>query len=314
MNQILSVEPPQRDRDRNKKTRNSGAPIEISKIVRFFAISILMFGVLMIGSGSYSMYQESKSGKIATKPTIQETKVSDEAIKLEITHDKVLEKVTYKWNNEEPTEIATNGSKKVEQDIEIPTGENTLTVYAIDVNGQETSYPMTYTREGNITIDLEVEGNDIKIIAEGQEELSYMTYRWDEEEETKVEINDIAIEESVEIPKGQHTLTVIVVDKNNETAMKEQEVKGVTKPKLDVTTDGAANFVIHATDEEGIKRVEFIINETDKKALDLDKVLPLEQRKEFEYKYPLRDGENRLEIRVYNESDAVEVKKVKVMK
>lgn len=44
---------------------------------------------------------------------------------------------------------------------------------------------------------------------------------------------------------------------------------------------------------EGIKKVEFIINENERYKLDLDKVYSLEQ-KQFEYAYPLHDGENRL--------------------
>ena len=82
-----------------------------------------------------------------------------------------------------------------------------------------------------------------------------MTYRWDEEEETRVDINDTKIEHNVDIPVGLHTLTVIVVDSNNKTTTKEQEVKGVTKPKLEVTTDGVANFIIKASDEQGLELI-----------------------------------------------------------
>ena len=309
MNQILSIESPKKE----KKVRNGG-PIEIEKILKFFSIVILVFGVFMIGSGSYSMYQNSKTANLSSKPTIyvQETSATD--ITLQITHNRELSKVTYNWNNDESIEVDCVGKKKIEQQIQIPTGENTLNIYAIDLNGQETTFSKTYTIQGDITIKLEPEGNNIKITAEGKEELSYMTYRWDDEEETRIDINDIQTEQTVEIPKGLHTLTVIVVDINNNTQTKEQEVKGVTKPKLEVTTDGADNFVIKASDEEAIKKVEFIINETESYVLYLDQVLLLEERTEFEYKYPLYDGENKLEVRVYNESDVKEVSKVLVRK
>lgn len=311
MNQILSVESPKKEK---KNKRKNGGVIEIEKILKFFSIVILVFGVFMIGSGSYSMYQTSKIANLSAEPTIYVQETSATEITLQITHDKNLSKVTYNWNNEETTEIECTGKKKVEQKIQIPTGQNTLNVYAVDVNGQETIFQKTYTIQGDINIELEAEGNNLKIKTEGKEQLSYMTYRWDDEEETKIDINDTQTEQTIEIPKGLHTLIVIVVDINNKTETKEQEVKGVTKPKLEVTTDGADNFVIKASDEEGIKKVEFIINETEKYELNLDQVYSLEERKEFEYAYPLHDGENKLEVRVYNESDVSEVSKVLVRK
>lgn len=307
LNQILSVESPKKDK--KNKVRNSGQ-IEIGKILKFFSIAILIFGVFMISSGSYSMYQNYKIANLSTEPTIHVQETSATEITLQIAHDKNLSKVTYNWNDEEPTEVNCTGKKKVEQKIQIPTGENTLNIYAVDISGQETRFQKTYTIQGDITIELEAEGNNLKVKAEGKEELAYMTYRWDDEEETKIDINDTQTEQTIEIPKGLHTLTVIVVDINNKTETKEQEVKGVTKPKLEVTTDGSDNFIIKASDEEGIKTIEFIINETEAYRLKLDEMYSLEDRKEFEYAYPLHDGENKLEVRVYNESDVREISRV----
>lgn len=312
MNQILSVESPKKGK--KNKAKSSG-PVEINTILRFFAIAIMIFGVFMVGSGSYSMYQNSKVENVSVKPTIHIEETSATEITLQITHNQTLEKVTYHWNNEEDIELDCTGKKKIEQKIQIPTGDNILYVYAIDINGKETTHQKQYTLEGDINIEI-VEGdeNNIKIKATGKEKLSYMTYRWDEEEETRIEIDAQETEQTIEPPKGLHTLTVIVVDVNNTTQTKEQEVKGVTKPKVEVTTDGSENFIIKASDEEGIKKIEFIINETEKKMLNLDQAYPLEERKEFEYAYPLHNGENKLEVRVYNESDASTVSKVLVRK
>ena len=311
MNQILSVESPKKEK--KNKIRNNG-PIELDKILKFFCVAILVFGVFMIGSGSYSMYQNSKIANLSTKPTIKINETSAKEITIQVTHNKELSKLTYNWNDEENIEIECAGKKKVEETVQIPAGDNTINIYAVDINGQESNLTKTYTIEGDISIELKPEGNSIKITAEGKEQLSYMTYRWDDEEETKIDINAMQTEQTVEIPKGLHTLKVIFVDINNNTQTKKLEVKGVTKPKLDVTTDGSENFIIKASDEEGIKRVEFIINETEKYVLNLDEVLSLEARKEFEYAYPLHEGENKLEVRVYNESDISEVARVKLTK
>ena len=311
MNQILSTEAPKS----NKKARGRNrAPADIEKIIKFFAIGMIIFGIFIISSGSYAMYQNSKFTGNSSKPTIYIEETSATAVTIQVSHNKELSKVSYYWNNQEPVEIDCSGKKKVEQKIELPTGKNTLTIKALDVNGLESETKKQYTIQGDISIELQVEGNNLKIKAEGNDQLSYLTYRWDEEEETRVEINNSTVEESISVPSGLHTLTVVVVDINNKTEKKEQEIKGVSKPEVEITTDGSANFIIKASDEEGIKKVEFIINETDKNRINLDQQLPIEQRKTFEYAYPLHDGENKLEVRVYNESDVSEVFKAKVKK
>ena len=309
MNQILSVEDTKKKNKKSKKQkmpRNSG-PVAIESILKFFAIAILIFGIFMIGSGSYSMYTNSQEETANVKPTIQ-VEESETEITLRVSHSRALSKVTYKWNNDEEVEIQASGKREVSQTIEIPTGENTLTIYAQDENGQETTYQKSYTLEGDITIDFALDGNNIKVTASGKNELSYMTYRWDEEEETRVDINNTQIEQSIEIPMGQHTLTVIVVDVNNTTETKEQEVKGVTKPNLEITTDGSDNFIIKVSDNEGLKRLEFTVNDTDKYKLEL------EGRTELEYQWPIEEGENILDVTVYNQSDVTETMRVRVNK
>lgn len=287
------------------KTKNS-EPIAIHTIVKFFAIAILIFGICMIGSGSYSMYKEASKEVSKTKPVIYVEQTSAEELLLKITHNKELVSITYDWNEEGSVQIPANGRKQVETIIEIPTGTNTLKVYASDIEGQEIEYEQVYTVESDININIEPEGNNLKVTANGVNNLQFMTYRWDEEEETRVDIEGNEIEETIEIPKGLHTLTINVVDINNKTETKEQEVNGVTKPKLEVTTDGSDNFIIKASDEEGIKKVQFIINEEERYELDLESQLSPEDRKEFEYSYPLHDGENKLEVTVYNNSDVTE--------
>lgn len=306
MNQILSTEVPKR--------RKKPSTVEIGKIVKFFAIGLIIYGVFVIGSASYSMYKESQKPVSVAKPVISISSISETEILLEVTHNKELSKVTYTWNDNEPVEIECNGIKRIEQKIEMPSEDSTINVSAIDVNGLEGNLKRQYTKPRNVNIDMQVEGNNIKVKGDSTEQLSYLTYRWDDQEETRLEINDKQFEQEVPVPVGLHTLTVTVVDVNNNAETKEQEVKGVSKPKVEVTTNGSDKFLIKASDEEGIKKVEFIINETDKNRINLDQVRPIEERKEFEYEYPLHDGENKLEVRVYNESDVSEVFKALVRK
>ena len=281
MNQILSVEPPKPRKEKKQKVNNSynsyksSGPIEIEKIARFFAIVLIVFGIIMVGSGSYSMYKGSQVGNSQAKPTIYVEEV----------------------------ELEASGKRSVEQTIEIPTGENTLNIYAVDQQGKETNYSRVYTRQGDIVINFEVEGSNLKVTANGINQLSYMTYRWDENEEQRIDINNMTTEQLIEIPMGQHTLTVSVVDVNNNTETKEQEVKGVTKPTVTINRT-ENNFVINASDEEGITRIEVRVDQDDNQQflIDLEKVYPnVEDRKQFEYSgFALHDGRNTLEVTVYN--------------
>lgn len=317
MNQILSIDnnsPKDKGKKNKKKEKiKNNAPIEIQTILKFFTISMLIFGICIIGTGSYSMFKESSKGETKTKPVIYVEEATEGEIRLRVTHDKALSTISYNWNEEETNQVPCSGKKTVETTIEIPSGTNTLKVYASDINGQEIEYQKVYTMESDININIEPEGNNLKVTANGINQLQYMTYRWDEEDETRVDIESNQIEETIEIPRGLHKLTVIVVDINNHTETKEQEVNGVTKPKLDVSTDGE-NFIIHASDEQGLTKVEFIINEVDKYRLDLEAELSPEDRKEFEYAYPLNDGENKLEVTIYNESGVTETFRAKFNK
>lgn len=318
MNQILSVEPPKPKKDKKPKStmgNSSGGVIEIEKIVRFFAIVLIVFGMIMIGSGSYSMYQGSQTGNSQAKPTISVKEISETQLEIEISHNSPLQRVTYNWNNDEIVELEAEGKKSINQTIEIPTGENTLNIYAVDEEGKETNYSRQYTKQGDISIEFELDGSNLNVIASGKNELSYMTYRWDEEEEQKVDINNIEVEYSIEIPMGQHTLTVSIVDVNNTMETKKQEVKGVTRPTVEVTTDGSSNFIIKASDESGIQRIEFVLNDGTPGVVYCDKAIPdVEQRKQIEIPYPIQDGENRLEITVFNEDGVSTTKKVMVNK
>ena len=305
MNQILSIEAAQKTKKR-KKGNNSG-PMPIKSVLKIFSITLIIFGIFMVGSGSNSMYKNSQIG-IATKPTISVTTLSEGEIILKIEHNQALAKLTYNWNEEEEIELNENGKRNVEQSIEIPKGTNVLNVYVEDINGQVSTYQRTYTIEGDITIDITAEGNNIKISTEAKNGIAYLTYRWDNEEEEKVEVQDYTNETSVEIPKGEHTLTVIAVDYNNQTQTETQKVKGVTKPTLEIKPEGASNFVIKASDEEGLKKLEITRNGENTQTLDIN------GDKEFEYKVPIEEGENRLEVTVYNESDLTETVKVKANK
>lgn len=300
MNQILSV-----SNNQDKKKYN-GSQKDINSIVRFLAIILIIFGVFVIGSGSYAIYKNSNNVESATtKPTILVENKSEDTILLKVMHDKEISEIFYNWNDKENNKIDGKQRKYVEQEIKAPLGTNVLNVIAKDINGQEINYKKEYRVETGININLQLEGNNIKLSVEGQNNLFYVTYKWDEGEEVKKDINGNKFDTEIEIPKGEHLLTIVAVDIENNTETKEQKVKGVTKPKVNVTIEGE-NYLITASDEEGLKKVAFKTEDGKSYFINLDN-----GEKEFVYRFPLKQGDNRIEVTVYNINDITAEKKVR---
>ena len=303
MNQILATS------EATAKKKRSG-PADIKTVVKVFAIVMIIFGVFMIGTGSYAIYKdnESKNSEV-TKPTITETQKDEKTVLVSVAHDKAIDRIEYKWNDGEVQTVTGNGRRNIEIEVEIPGGTNTLTVRAIDVNGQEISTDIDYTAED--IINLTVSGNKLKITAENETEISYITYRWDEEEEQKIDINSTTVDQEIDIPMGEHNLTVILVDINNETITKEQKVKGVTKPVIEIGADEAKeNYLVTITDETGLDKVEVTLRGETKTVTVEDNAT------EVKYRFPLiENDENMLEITAYNvDGIASDTKKVRANK
>ena len=294
MNQILATSNPTTKKTKQKR---NGGPADIKTVVRVFAITMLVFGVFMIGTGSYAIYKDNEANNSEiTKPVITETLNEDStAVVLTVTHDKAIDRIEYSWNDDEVQTITGNGRRYIEQEIEIPGGTNTLNVIAIDTQGQEISTQREFTSEEIINLTIS-ENNKLKITAESETEIAYMTYRWDEEEEQRVDINSITVDQEIDVPMGTHNIMVTLVDVNNETTTKEQTVMGTTKPTINIEADDAGEYyLITITDETGLERVDLTLRGE-------QRTITVENgEKELKYKLKLNAGdENRLEITAYN--------------
>lgn len=307
MNQILSTSMPTDNKKQKNKIRNTN-PTSISSILKFFAIAMLIFGILLIGLGAYSIYEkESKQKEENLQPSISLEDKSNDTVLLKVVYGKNISKLEYRWNDEEETTVNGNNGKYIEQEIKVPTGTNTLHIVITDEDGKQIPYDKQYERESNI--NFEVSENKIKITAESEKTIKYMTYRWDDEEEKTIQINNTTLEQEIDAIKGLHTLTVITVDEENNTDTKVQKINGVSKPKVSVTTDDSKSyFIIKASDDEKLSKLQFKINQDDNKEyfFNLDNF----NMKEFEFTtntsnvYLLQQGENIIEVTVTN-SDGV---------
>ena len=313
MNQILQVQ-------ENRKKINSSS-IDTKKIVLFFAICLIIFGIILLGEGAYSIYQAKVNEQVTPStpgsignieeqeylpPTITLTKTEDNKVIINVESELAISHIIYDWNGEAAQTLDEAGKTKIEEIIEIPAGQNTLNVSIIDSNGQETKKSETYLIEvSKPVIELSVVGNNIKVTVTSKIELSYVTYKWNSEEEKKQDMytfeDRTKFEKELEIPKGQNTLKIVAVDINNNQSEKSQEIKGVVKAK---TSTRARGEYIHfnVIGEENIKTVEFEFN-GEKFLMNTE---TFGETKEVKYKMKMVSGWNYLKIVSTTDSGAVD--------
>lgn len=269
----------------------SNGPASLKSILKSFSISLIAFGVIFIGDGSYALYQDNIVNKVTVDNSVPEVSFSQEennAI-VTITHNKGISRVKYHWNDETDTIVKGNSETTFILDsISIPAGINTLYITAIDENEKYSESSYVYTYDG-ISIELAVVDNTyIKITATDVNGLSYITYKWNTDEEITAyadsEDNTI-IEQTTEIPTGLNTLSITAVNTSNKTLTKTQDIKGVHPPVIEFyIQDGY--LIVHITDEEGIAKITQQIN------VEEEKVFELNGETEYTYKYNISDREN----------------------
>lgn len=301
MNQILSVE-----MKKDKRKNSSKGPIEIKKIIIFFCIILLIFGLVIGGKAIYDMVSNGGIGisKAEVKPNVTTEKQENKLI-ITVTHTKAIDKMVYNWNSGKVFEVSGEGLKTLEKAIEIPAGNNVLNIIVTDVDGKQAVYTKEFVADPTEPqISLELVGTKIKIIAKDNEKLSLITYRWDEEEEQQIEIpedSSAQVEKEVDIPTGQHTLTVVVVNAQNKQITKTQEVKGVVKPKvtIEVDTTDYSYVILTAIDEvSGMKEMLFWINGKAYKVLETQ-----ENGTKIQWRFQVQPGENSIKLTGKNNDD-----------
>lgn len=299
MNQILYIE--------NKKNK----PSDIKKVIIFFSISIIIFGIVLVGQGSYAMFfKNTEHANILNNNTVTDDKKpeininrEEDNVIINVKHNKQILRVLYTWNNEADTTIEGNNRTEITEKIVLPIGTNTLHLKVIDIDEKQTEFEKEYIVEGDgkPVIGLYITSeNKIKIIAVDEQSLKNIIYTWNNGQETKIEANLEnlkQIEKEVEIPLGQNTLKVTATNIKDVVSTKELEVKGIKKPIVTVQRDGDS-LVIIAEDESGMKLVDYTLNDK-KYQLNFGDV------KVIKYRQKLVAGENLIILKAYNKDGGV---------
>ena len=294
MNQILSTE-----NGNNKGSKKSGGTKDVRSVAKFYAITIFVFGIILIATSSFALYKngtnKEQQKKLAAKPTIEIEKKGEDELIITVTHEEgQIDNVVYYWNQGNKTTIDGKSQKYLQKIIQIPSGTNILHVSATDTNQNKTEYSKEYVLAGDVKIDITQSGNNVKITVNGKSELKSISYNWDEEESKTVEVKDKTYSLEVEALVGEHSLHVTAVDSQNNTQEKTIKVIGTTKPTLKIEK-GDNCYVITAHDDIALKKIE-IVTVNDGKVTSIES-----DGKDFSYKFPLKEGDdNFIKVTAYN--------------
>ena len=293
MNQILFTE---------TKKRNSSQ--DAKKIVLFFAITIIIFGLILLGQGAYGVYNiaKDKEGKGTTDSdtSIKIMQLSSGDIQINVESKVGISELIYSWNNEASQTISESGKTSIKEIITSPAGQNDLIVKTIDMDGKQITKQEKFTSNASgPIIELAVVGDNIKIIVNSEQNISHVTYKWNSEEEQRIDMvtyeDKTKLEKEIQIPKGSNTLKVTAVDVNNNTSEKSQDIKGVTKPKSSPVIRGKYIY-FEVTADEDIKQVDIMYN-NEAYIIKENTIKESNQSRKVTHKFEMKKGMNYLVIK-----------------
>ena len=303
MNQILQV-----------KDTKQLKPISAKKILLFLLLTIILLGLV---GGGYYIYINISNGNIKLPTFIQIPEKTDITIILTQTDRNKLiinvegksgiNKITYTINNEEAQVIDFNGETTIEETIDMPVGENNVSISVIDIKGKEITKQEVFVVEASKpVIELSVVGNDIKMIVTSEVELEEIKYSWNSDNEKRENMityeNRLSFEKQLEIPIGQNILTIVATDINGGTTQKVQQIKGVTKATTTIEKIGEyVHFTVQG--KENIEKVEFEFN-GQKFLMNAE---TFGKTKKVHYKVKLIEDKNYLTITSTTQSGGVDV-------
>ena len=274
MNQILSMQSNMNDDNRNNKTktkepkyREYNDKASINSILRVFAIFIMLFGIALIGNSVYGIINSMPEQR--DNISVSAENIGSKAT-IKFTGEKPIKQLVYKWGQGQETVVPGNGTIQLSLTLEIPKGNNILNMTVTDYYGNTQDFQKQYINESDDqekpSIQIPTQrGNLLNVVVTDNSEIAYITYKWDDGEETRIDMDanqedKTRLETSIEVTKeGESILTITAVDNDGNRETKTETIKGANGPTFTVTTEGN-NIVINAKDEEGIGKISITVD------------------------------------------------------
>lgn len=278
-NNINSNMNPNINHNMNSNMRNKGKKPN-AKLILFgggtliilILILILVFSII---KNKQTKSKIEKSKKAASEPIIKVIADKDNTkITIEVEHTEKLKNISYAWEEDPKTEKTVDAGRNETftiNNVDIPLGTNTLSVIVTDENGTQAKYKNKFTNNlgedigsPKITFSLEKRGKNIKVNVKDNNVLKKVTYKWNDDEEHNVELQEDSQSEvsfNVKILPGKNTFYVMAEDTNGNVSKKERKYEGIEAPTLNFTAtpDGKA-VILKVFHPLGVKSIEYKLN------------------------------------------------------
>lgn len=298
MNQILFT----------NNNNNNYDKVDTKKIIKFFCVSIILVAIVIIAIKLYGMYENKKNKGNNEIPEIFIVRENDETkeITIKATCKDGIEYLVYTWNNESENRVNLNGSKTFERIIEIPNNTmNNLKVEVVSMQGVNNNKTEIFEKNtDNIkpTIDsISIVDKKLQIQISDDKGISYLTYKWENEEEQRIEANENdnkTMNVELDIQRGTYKLFVTVVDIDGNEENLSRLITGVNEPQIKAIKYGGV-INISVTHDRGFKQIEFIINNS--KYVYNENFSKYDPNKTtVEFDFPLKEGENKVQVNAYS--------------
>ncbi len=308
MNQILVNMQEEKEKAQSKSQKNrTNTKADIKSVIKVFCLIIIIMGISLAGKSVYAI--ASQKQKMQDNPQVNVERMGKEAT-ISITTENPMKEVKYKWNEGEENVIKNNGTVSANQTIEIPNGNNILKITVTDYYGNKTYYQKQYIYESTDTtkptIDIAKSGIKLKITASDDTEMAYMTYKWNDESETRIDATnkEKEITTNIEVKKGQNKLTITAVDSEYNKTTRTETVIGANKPTFTMSTDGK-NIIVNAKDDDGVRKISITVDgvTTDSGETPLN-------MKEVTVQLPVTTGKHTIKVVVKNINSLEETQEI----
>lgn len=155
-----------------------------------------------------------------------------------------------------------------------------------------------------VTFESELGGVRVKAKSLTDMNIKTISYWWEGEEKTTVEVLDMQYETVVKSKQGTHYLYIEAIDENENKKEAQQLVIGASGPEVTILTDGVSNYVVKVKDDEKIEKIQVVLNG------ELEEIEV--NSKEYEYKVAIPQGDSLIEVTAYNIYGLSTNKKAKV--